>query len=331
MAVTKQAYVLTPTWTAAQLATAFENAFINAGLMTAWHDSFLSGSVENRVLEITYNAAKTYGKTYYWFMFATSGVWQHVATGWDTTAKVPTGTALLDYFDTATNTTGSFWHICPMSSVTAATLFRYTSSTDAQDSWFCLVSGSTRRTFAIASAARTEQPWMDLDKGFFNGLAHVLATTSTHMGLLSFAVGPTLRRDIIRGSGFRGITAASNFAQLNVSNRLLGYAAVGNVNAATGNYDLATPFTFLPVGFNNTNPAYATDSSPVFHSMPYSPYIQQTLSSEFGICFHYATNTISPQDTFVVSAGVEEWEVLEFTAGSSALTNPSPLFLARVI
>ena len=50
MAVTKQTYTAAATWTAAQLATLFENAFINAGLMTAWYDSFLSGTVENLVL-----------------------------------------------------------------------------------------------------------------------------------------------------------------------------------------------------------------------------------------------------------------------------------------
>jgi hypothetical protein len=73
MAVTKQTYTASATWTASGLASIFRSAFIDAGLMTEWHDSFLN-TIENRVLEITYNGSKTYGKTYHWFQFTTSGV-----------------------------------------------------------------------------------------------------------------------------------------------------------------------------------------------------------------------------------------------------------------
>ena len=82
MACTKETYTAAATWTPAQLAQLFEDAFIDAGLMTAWYDSFADSGIENRVLEITYDGTKTFGKTYYWFMFSTSGVYLHVATGW---------------------------------------------------------------------------------------------------------------------------------------------------------------------------------------------------------------------------------------------------------
>ena len=103
MACTKQTYTATATWTASDLAQLFEDAFIDAGLMTAWYDSFLSSSVENRVLEVVYDGTKTYGKTYYWFMFTTTGVYLHVATGWDAPNNVPSGTQYLDYFSTTTS------------------------------------------------------------------------------------------------------------------------------------------------------------------------------------------------------------------------------------
>ena len=51
MAVTKQVYTAAATWTASGLADIFQSAFIDAGLMTAWHDSFLN-TVENRVLAV---------------------------------------------------------------------------------------------------------------------------------------------------------------------------------------------------------------------------------------------------------------------------------------
>jgi hypothetical protein len=65
--------------------------------------------------------------------------------------------------------------------------------------------------------------------------------------------------------------------------------------------------------------------------MPFMPYITDPLPADFGLTFHYATNTFSPGDTFVVSAGTEEWEVLDFAANASAVTGASPLFLARMV
>ena len=53
MAVTVEDYSATATWTASGLADIFRDAFIDAGLMTVWYDSFLN-TVENRVLEVQF-------------------------------------------------------------------------------------------------------------------------------------------------------------------------------------------------------------------------------------------------------------------------------------
>jgi hypothetical protein len=330
MAVTKQAYTVTPTWTPAQLATLFENAFIDAGLMTAWHDSFANSGIENRVLAIQYSVA-TYGTTYYWFQFSTVGVYLQMASGWNTGSDIPSGTQWLDYVSTTTSNVNQHWQIIVASTATTFDLIRYTSSVAPDDSWFCMKTGASRKTFTIAKAARTVQPWMDMSKGIFQGFSHILTATQTSIGLLSFATGPGIRRELVRGSGLRDSTTLADYGSNMINQRNIGYGAVGNISANSGNYNLGAPFIFLPVGFTNANPAYASNYNPVFHSMMYNPYIVQPLSSEFGITFHYATNTFSPQDTFVVSAGVEEWEVLEFTGAASTVTQASTLFLARTV
>ena len=346
MACTKQTYTATATWTPSDLAQLFEDAFIDAGLMTAWYDSFLDGSIENRVLEVTYDGSKTYGKTYYWFVFSTSGVYLHVATGWDAPNNVPSGTQYLDYFSTTTNSTSNHWQMFAASTSNTVELVRYTSGVDADQSWFVLKSSTTRHCFTIANGAMTVQSWIDLNNAFYPGFASTaLNTLGGRNGVVQFRRGPSLRRDAIIGSALNGATSSSNFSSQPNESSLISYGAVGNQsNDVNGNYRQAFGYTgfgstitlyrgsiLLPVNFSGTNPAFTSNSNPVFHSMPFMPYITQSLPADFGLTFHYATNTFSQGDTFVVSAGTEEWEVLDFAANSSAVTGASPLFLARMV
>jgi hypothetical protein len=353
MACTKQTYTATATWTASQLAGLFEDAFIDAGLMTGWYDSFLSGTIENRVLEVAYDGAKTYGKTYYWFMFATTGVWLHVATGWNDTGNVPTGTQYLDYFATTTNATTNHWQMFSASSANTVELMRYTSGVDADQSWFVVKSGVTQRCFTIVNDAMTVQPWMDLAKGFFAGFFHLLptctysASTQARSGLIRFARGPALRRDLILGAGLNGATAVADYKDYSSEIVIFSYGAFGNTTgggaivaganyrghfgSVGGNASGYTGAIILPSNFSGTNPAFTGNSNPVFHSMPFMPYITESLPADFGLTFHYATNTFSQGDTFVATAGTEEWEVLDFAANASAVTGASPLFLARMV
>ncbi len=329
MAVTTATYTATGTWTASQLADLFEDAFVASGLMTAWHDSFASSGVENRVVEVAYDGGATYGTTYYWFMFSTAGAYLHIATGWNTGTHVPTGTQYLDYFSTATNTTGNHWQFFAGGSSSTVTLTRYTSGIDADQSWYVISNGTLRRCFTITPATMTLQSWLDLDKGCFNGFASCIAATSSGQGWLSFGRGPGLRRDLLVGPGLVGSTTASSYTTTAADERLIGYRAPGHVSADNNNFNLDQPYILLPVGFASTNPAYSTNSNPVFHSLPHNPYVVDPLPADFGLTFHYATNSFSVGDTMVVTASVEEWEVLEFSANSSAVTGASPLFLAR--
>lgn len=348
MAVTKATYTATATWTASQLADLFQSAFVASGLMTAWHDSFTSSGVENRVLAVAYDGGATYGTTYYWFQFTTSGAYLHVATGWNTGSDIPSGTQYLDYYSTTTNATTNHWQLFSGASSSTVTLTRYTSGTDADQSWYVINNGSVRRTFTITPATMTLQSWLDLDKGFYNGFSHVRGHTgsSRHYGLVQFLRGPSLRRELMAGTGLVGATTNTSYSDLQAATVLMGYGVPGNSsNNVTSNYEVPFATTtlggspgvtekhtgtiVLPVGFAATNPAYATNSNPVFHSLPHNPYVVDPLPADFGLTFHYATNSFSVGDTMVVTASVEEWEVLEFSANATSVTGASPLFLAR--
>jgi hypothetical protein len=348
MAVTKQTYTATATWTPAQVADLFRQAFIDAELMTDWHDSFLSGAIENRILRVQYDGAKAYGTTFYWFMFDTSSIRIHVATGWNTSTDQPTGTAFLDFFATTTNSVTNHWQMVGASTTQTVRIHRYTSGIDLTQSWFTVDTGAGRKSFTIAPGSTTFQPWINLDRGFYNGFCHVVCLTGSFraFGVVQFARGPSLRRDIIVGPAFNGNTTSASFRGDIVGSPMMAYGAVGHLsNDPNTNFGFGfsnTPVAgsasercvgtiLLPVGFNSSNPAYPANSSPVFHSMPYSPYIANPLPADMGLTFHYATNVITIGDTFIVSPGTEEWEVLEASPNASAVTGATPVFLARTV
>ena len=329
MAVTKETYTAAATWTAAQLATLFEDAFIDAGLMTAWFDSFLSGTVENRVLEITYDVTKTYGKTYYWFTFTTTAIGVSVATGWNATTGVPTGTALLDFFSTATNTQANHYIVrTDLATGTAAELVRYTAS---GYSWFAFRNGATPTPFFIAPAATGIAPWIDLDKVLFHhfilGVLAVTSATSTSHAFIEFDSAFTLRRSYLAQGWLRGRTDSGSFGK---QWTVLGYMALGNTSNSTSNDNTNATHIFVPYGFNNTNPAYTTDYLPIVNGYSYSNYVTSNMPVDFGIFFNYGVTAFAFGDRIVVTAGVEEWEVYSFANNTNA-SNASALIVARVV
>ena len=315
--------------------------------MTAWHDSFTNGSVENRILQVEYDGTKAYGSTFYWFVFSTQGAFLHVASGWNTTTDQPTGTQYLDYFSIATNVTTNHWLIAgsAMVATTPVDLFRYSSGSNH---WFVISQGSLRRCFSILPPASAIRSWIDLDRGYFSGFTHVVAYSPGNRGAsISFSSGPATRREVIIGPALVGATLTAAYTTSAIQIILQSYAAPAHINNTIDqnlrlNHGSGANFTnqdgaragavILPVGFTASNPAYPANSNPVFHSMPFSPYVETTLNADFGMTFHYATNTLDFQDRFVVDAGVEEWEVLDFgnaTIGDG--TVPSCAFLARVV
>ena len=335
MAVTKATYTATATWTASGLADIFKTAFIDAGLMTDWYDTFLN-TVENRVLEVKYDNAKTYGKTYYWFMFTTSGVFLHVATGWNAVTHVPTGTQYLDYFSTTTNATGNHSTLVSLTNTTTATLTRYTSGVTSSFSWFLLRNGTTNYNFHIASASAGRAAWIDLDKVVFHPLINASTSTTSQYGVLDFfSASPALRRSYLCQGYLRGTTNTTDFgngANSGSKTRSHRYLGLGNANGSpSSNKPNTADGIVLPIGFNNTNTSYGTDSIPVFTSVDYFAHITDSMPADFGISFHYANNTMAVQDKLIVSSGVEEWEMLSVANNTTITTGASPLFLSRVV
>lgn len=333
MAVTKQTYTATATLTGATFFTQLRSAFIDAGLMTDWHDSFLSIATENRVLEIT-NAAGTYGKTYYWFMVGSSGTLSyHVATGWNAGSDVPSGTQYLDFFSTTTNTSLNHRTLVSFNFSSDVKITRYTSG---NVNFFVISQGSTYRCFTIVKGSGSFQPWVDFSKGFLNLLYEVNTAVSNTWGQVGFQRYCSLRRELGRGVALNGSTSAANYTGEQSSSTYgaeYSYCGLGNTSNSwltnTGGVFTTRSAIVLPVGFSGTNGAYATDSSPVFHSLAYSQWITTTMGSDFGITMLYTANTLGIYDTITVSAGTEVWEVMAFTNNATINTGATPVMLAR--
>lgn len=349
MPVTKQTYTLNPTWTAVQHADLIRSVFIDAGLMVDWYDSFSSSGIENRILEVVYDPSKTYGKTYYWFKFTGGQMALALATGWNTTSKVPTGTQYLDFYSTATNTTANHRIIYSWSTTTTLTIFRYQSQINPTFSWFLLRNGSSSSNFHIphSSVGQKIVTWIDLDKVFFHHFLICITRVDSNYSTIEYRQHLMLRRSYhaaattLRGATFDGYynvgTNTTNYVLYPVKK----YLGAGYVNnSVNGNLPIASSYDdaidaapiFLPVGFNAVNPAFTTNSNPVFTGSQYSDYLFDSLPDDFGISMHYANNNMALQDTLVVSSGVEEWELVWFSNNPNGGTEgASPLFLARIV
>jgi hypothetical protein len=344
MAVTKQTYTASATWTASQAADALRDAFIGAGLMTAWYDDFTDGSLVHRILEVEYDGLKTYGTCYYWFIFTTTGMFVSIASGWNNSTNVPTGTQYLDYFSTATNTTANHAQIGPaLSTGTTFEIVRYTAG---GISWFALRNGAVPQAFTITPGNANLATWLDLDKVLFHHFivarpvlrSPTLAASAASVPFLSVC---DLRRSYIAQGYHRGITSSAQSYKTFWS--VMQYSTSSNDNNATSNgtdiRSISLPTTLattayagvlVPYGFNNVNPAYATDYHPVINGYTYSNYVTDPMPNDFGLAFSFTTTTFAFGDTIVVSAGVEEWEVLDFANNANASAG-KPLLLARVV
>lgn len=331
MAVTKATYTATAPWTASALADLFEDAFVASGLMTAWYDSFLSGSIENRILEVAYDATKAYGTTYYWFMFTTSGVYIHVATGWNSTTHVPTGTQYVDYYSTTTNSTTNHNLVRSLSSSTTVSVTRYTSGVDTNFSWYLIQNGTANQEFYIPVASANIAGWVNLDKVVFHPVVTAVAVTNSRRGNLEFRnLSPAIGRSYLAQGALEGATFNGYYKDY-FPHSTHSYAGLGNTITANATTSVPTTFITLPIGFASANSAYAADSTPVCSSPAFWAYLSDSAPADFGIAIQYANNTMAVQDTLVVSAGVEEWEILSVTNNATVNDGASPMFLARTV
>jgi hypothetical protein len=342
MAVTKQTYTASATWTFPQFFNLFRSAFIDAGLMTEWYDSFLSGSVENRILEVTYDGTKTYGKTYYWFQYSSiNSRWiVTLATGWNAVTHVPTGTQYLDFFSSSTSSEAGPTIQSGMNTGLTVSIDRFTSQVDNTHSWFRVKNGSNYKVFSIARPEHTVASWIDLNKTFFHHFVELYPYTSILAGGITFFSRGNTRRSYGNGTALNGETNRRDLVYQQASYAIPGRASnnytnnIGTLSSPSlgSNVNSSSFGIILPNGLTAANPAYSTNYNPVYTGLPYSFYMTNSnLPSDIGIIAHYANNNLAPEDTFVVTAGVEEWEILQAANNSTAITGASVAFAVRVV
>lgn len=335
MPVSKQTYTAAAPWSASQLADVFRQAFIDAGLMSDWHDAFVSGSIENRILRIVNASTKTYGTVFYWFMVTSTGVFIHTALGWNATTHVPTGTQYLDYYATTTNATTNHVQLngTNLSTATNVTLTRYTSTINTAVTWFVLRNGTISRTFLIPSAGFNALPFVDQSKMAFNGVLVASGNTSSGIASVDFYhFGAHLRRTFLGAASSRGTTTSLTrrpsvhriMAFGNMASNLSSNATGDDFSSASSSAGLV-----LPVALANTQADLTSDHAPVFTGPTVSPYMA-AMPSDFGVVAYYASSSMAVQDRFIVAASSEEWEIMA-VAANPATDAGRVMLMARVI
>jgi hypothetical protein len=345
MAVTKEAYTLNANWTADQAADLLKDAFIDAGYMADWHDSFtISTGRLARVLKIEYDSTKTYGTSFYIFYFQSGNIRVTLASGWDTSTDLPTGTQFLDFISlpSSYNTADSSFSnpsTTPVFSGSATSdliLTRYTSNDDAKQSWLVFSQGTDiSQPFSVLHKDTVLHPWLDLDKGMISGYVRVaLFASNTASGTLAFRTDQAVRRCLLLGTALRGEADVPDFRLLSYNNYC--YTGAGSVSNNTNNNlspgrSTSGSAVLLPVGKNSANPAFLTDYIPICTDLPWSIWTPTRLADDFAVYMHYASNTIAYQNKFIVQAGINEWETLAFANNTVINDGASATFLARVV
>lgn len=367
MAVTKEVYYLPIGFNINDLCDIYRDAFIDAGYMASWYHSFTEAGRQHRVMEITYDGAKTYGKTYYNFVFDAlgggSGIGVGIGTGFDTGTNLFTGTQFVDYHEQPSNLhqTSQIQGRTPISrSLTTISnaqeyfLYRYTSSTDPTQSWFMSRVNTTYSTpFSFLHPSTTIHPWLDMNKGPVSGLINLVPSIRGNGAVICFGIQENIRRCVGIGNSLIGSSIAYSGSTNNwyqqLSYHMAGipthaYVAPGLVsgtsvattqlnlaNGTVGNNWGGGGHIVLPVGRTDINDAYTTDFTPICTSVPFSYYTNKLLAADFGIYGHYADNIQQPLDKFITTPGVEEWEIISRANPDTITTKASISFLARVV
>ena len=370
MAVSKQAYTVSAPWLNFQLADQFRQAFIDAGLMTDWHDSFTTGSGEagqlneHRVLRIVYDASKKYGTVFHWLVFLPDGSMDYAYVHqWDAVNNVPLGDfakeRLRQTYGRMTTVAENGTHRIFATQVlsTTTTLTRYSSGERSVFSMFLLKGGNNFQSWFFMPAGTNFQPYIDLQINTCGGLMMPMVGVSNSTsnrpvrGTVSFchffhycdnifAYGWSATRQADGGSWAgriahafeRGVVYA--LAGRGTSSSVVDQKTFsGDFNSSGRLYNsLGTEGMWLTLPCERAayNSDRATDTTPVFSDIPYSMYITDRLPIDFGIVGHFTNSTMEVQDIFQVTPGLEEWEILA-NANQTDTGNPSVFVVARVI
>jgi hypothetical protein len=347
MPVTKEIYSANAPWTQTSMADMLRDALIDAGLMTAWHDSFTkpSSTDQIRVLKIEHNGTKTYGSCFYSFVFNSSGACGlYLSSGWNASGappvNVPTGTQYLDYYALPANYFADPTYSSRIfGGSTTSNLFldRYTSQDDSKQSWFVFRQGSNvSKPFTILHKDTGLHSWLNLDQGVISGFHRVSTQVSNRAGAIGFTVESAIRRCLCVGAALRGSTDRFSYNDLGYTP--CSYLGLGSQSGQFGsnfpdparNSGVASAIV-LPVGKSSANPAFVTDYVPICTDLPWSPWTPTTLAADFGIYMHYNDNTIGYGDRFIVQSALNEWQVLSFANNANVNDGATATFVARII
>ncbi len=327
MAVVEETYLATAPWAAAVVCTQLQDAFIDAGLMSAtWHDSFTSGGREHRVLEVIYNGSKAYGKTYYWFTVDGTGIWVRTSTGWNTTAKIPSGpgvagTQYVDWFD-ANTTANNAAHL--LLSISASINFTITRVSSGARSFFLLRTGATSRMFTIDPAGTTFKAFYNLDLGYHSGIFSVEAD----LRQIKFDSLQRNRRELLLGSCLNGSTSAADFrASATVSPFSIPVNFGTNSAASFPNQGFV-----LPGWTTAANPSAGSNFNPVHQGLRLTSIHAADMPTDFGIASLKISNISAVGDNANVTNGLEEYKIGAINnAGATGGITSNPIFVYRTI
>ena len=322
MAVTKQVYASAAApWAATSVCDDLRDAFIGAGLMTAWFDSFSSGGREHRVLEVVYDNSKTYGKTYYWFTVSTVGIWIRIVSGWNAGTDVPSGTQYLDFYDNVTTALNGAVQLLTLNTAVSFSCTRYTSS---GRTFFVIRTGTDYFTFTIDPAGTTFRALYDLAIGYHEGFYRVVIDGYTG----GFACLSRTRRALLLGSSLNNATSATGYTS---ARRVSSYSLPRNAGA-NGTATFGDEGFVMPGWTTAANPAAPSNYNPVFNGLRLSSIHSTDLPLDFGFSAIKTSNTMAIQDDATVVTGTEQYEILELVKlgfVNSIATNT--VFLARTV
>jgi hypothetical protein len=88
----------------------------------------------------------------------------------------------------------------------------------------------------------------------------------------------------------------------------------------------------MPGWTTAANPTAGSNFNPVFTGLRLSSIHAAELPSDFGVSCIKVSNTLAIQDNATVSAGIEEYEILNFSNdGFNGTIANNPVFLARTV
>lgn len=341
MVVTRETYQADAPLTAASVATQVVDAMADAGYGAPF-DSFLDGSVENRIFKLIYDAGKTYGSTYYWFMFLPTEIRVQQVTGWNAGTHQPTGTQYLDYYSTATNTTANHMLLMSLNSSVTFSIRRWTSGIDTGFSWFVMSCGTTVVNFHINKTSPIAI--YDLNKVSYHSMMWCQTQVEGTAASARFRLFPILNRRCWLGGPLRSVTGAGWYGvgwngepwngEYGLRYALMGpsYHMPGNYSNQSSNAAYNETGIVLPYYFNNTNSEFTSDQTPVNHSLLLTNYSSGSLPADFGITANYNVNTAEYLSVLKVVVGgvTQKWDILRVSNSTSTPPgSASPMFLAR--